>query len=322
MDWSTIGIILIVILVIVAYFSPTIARKNAVTAEGPFSLETRTTLTTADQSEPLYSEPASSFSAFIYLSPMNRTGAHAECGTNPNQASCADGTFAPCACEVATKDCSICAHAGYKTVINISGVFVLEVLNAPDAGRNKKALAQLLIKTEGAPVSASSSGSQKYIETLILPPIPIQKWMMITIAREGRRFDVYYNESIVHSQKAMYMPVTDKTNSNSQGVTSGSEGLVGKVAMANIYNYRLSSPEISRIYKELSDTRGSPFIGSTANPLNTSDPSGLNPGFKSGMTLSSFLPSVSSIFCTTGDCLKPPVIRPASPLHDWDSSYA
>lgn len=321
MEWSTIGVVLLVILVVLSYFSPSLARKNKVTAEGPFSLEGRVVLSKADESEPIYSEPSASFSAFVYLSPMNRTGAHADCGTNPNQASCSDGTFAPCACEVATNDCSVCAHAGYKSVLNISGVFVVEVLNAPDAGRNNRALAQLLIKTEGAPVSSGATSSQKYIETMILPPIPIQKWIMLTVAREGRRFDVYYNDAIVHSQKSMYMPITDKSNTNSQGVTSGSDGLVGQIAMANIYNYRLSSPEVSRTYKELADTRGSPFIGSTANPVNTSDPSGLNPGFKSGMTLYSFLPNMSSIFCMSGDCLKPPVVRPASPLQEWSSPY-
>lgn len=319
MEWYTIGILVVFAVVIVAYYSPGMARKNTTTAEGPYSLDTSTTLATIDQAKPLFSDSTGSLSAFVYLSPMNRTGSHADCGTNPNQASCADGTFAPCPCEPATNDCSVCTHAGYKNVINISGVILLEVLNAPDAGRKGKALAQLLLKTEGVSLSAGSTNSQKYIETMTLPPIPIQKWTMVTVAREGRRFDVYYDDTMVHSQKAMYMPISDTSKSNMQGITSGSSGLVGQIAMANIYNYRISSQNVGEQYKKFADTRGSPFVGSTANPTKTSDSAGLNPGFVSGMTLSSFLPFLPSM-CTSGECLKPPVVRPASPLHDWTSS--
>ena len=184
-------------------------------------------------------------------------------------------------------------------------------------------MAQLIIKTEGQPVQQGSSASQKYIETMTLPPIPLQKWTMVAVAREGRRFDIYYNDALVHSQKAMYMPISNISNSNFSGITSGSTGLVGQVALANVYNYRLSSTDISAKFSEFADTRGRPYINSAANPINTSDSAGINPGYLSGMSFSSFLPPMASInLCPAGGCLTPPAIKPASPLYDWTSSYA
>ena len=146
---------------------------------------------------------------------------------------------------------------------------------------------------------------------------------MITVARDGRRFDVYYNDTIVLSQKTMFMPISNVSNSNFSGITSGSSGLVGQLALANVYNYRLSSQDVVLKYREFSDTRGRPYINSTANPVALADTAGLNPGFLSGLTLSSFIPSASALtLCPAGGCFSPPTIRPASPLYEWSTSYA
>ena len=317
---TVIVIIIIFIVVLIFYYSPAYSPKLLVTAEGPFPLTSRQSIVSEQKTLPYYSDSDGSFSAFIYLSPMNRTGAYAACGTNPNQASCSDGTFAPCPCNASTNDCSVCDHAGYNNVFSISGIVGLEVLNAPDASRQGKAMAQLTIKSEGQSLSSGSTNSQKYIETLTLPPIPLQKWVMVSIAREGRRFDVYYNDAIVLSQKTMFMPISNTSKSNMSGITSGSAGLVGQLAMANVYNYRLSSQDVAAKYKEFADTRGRPYVNSTANPTSVSDVAGLNPGFLSGTMFSSFIPSFN--LCPPGGCLAPPTIRPASPLYDWSSSYA
>jgi hypothetical protein len=316
------GAFILLAVVLIFYFSPSYSPKILVAAQGPFSLESSNTIISDLESKPYYSDSNGSFSAFVYMSPMNRTGSYASCGTNPNQASCADGTFAPCPCDAVAGDCSVCTHSGYNTVFSIAGIVSLEILNAPDASRQGKAMAQLIIKSEGAPLVAGSSASQKYIETLTLPPIPLQKWTMISVAREGRRFDVYYNDTIVLSQKSMYMPISNISNSNFKGITSGSNGLVGHIALANVYNYRLSSQNVQSLYKQYADTRGQPYVGSSANPIGTSDAAGLNPGFLSGMTFSSFIPSLS-IFnpCPPEGCFSVPAVRPASPLYDWSTQY-
>ena len=323
------GYILLAILfviVLVMYFSPSYVPKIQVSAIGPFSLGSETSMIDADTASMFYRDTDGSFSAFVYLSPMNRTGAYAKCGTNPNQASCEDGTFVPCPCDPATNNCSICNHSGYKSIFNIAGVVGFEVLNAPDASRQGKAMSQLIVQTEGPPVSAGSTNSQKYIETLQVPPIPIQKWTMVTVGREGRRFDIYYNDILVLSQKTMYMPISNKSNTNYKGVTSGSDELIGQIAMANLYTNRISSGEIRIIYKTFSDTRGRPYLnsGSTLGLSTTAPPSeminrvGLNPSAES----TSIGSTLSGISVCPGGCFDPPPIRAASPLYQWSTPYA
>ena len=324
-SWIMVGTALIFIVTLIFYFSPSYAPKILVTSAGPFHLKSTSTVVSQKETSPYYTGSSGSFSAFIYLSPMNRTGSYAACGTNPNQASCTNGTFAPCPCNAATNDCSVCAHTGYNSVFNISGIVGLEVLNAPDASRQGKAMSQLILKTEGASLSAGSTTSQKYIETLTLPPIPLQKWTMVTVARDGRRFDVYYNDTIVLSQKTMYMPISDPSNSNVSGTTSGSNGLVGQLALANVYNYRLASQDVVAKYAEYADTRGRPYLSTATGYSSNSlvDVAGLNPISIPSLTLASFIPAASSLsLCPSGGCLTPPTVRPASPLYDWSSSYA
>lgn len=346
--WVAVGSVILLGIVLIFYFSPSYAEKVTATAIGPYSLETQTTIVQNQEAQPYYSDANGSFSAFVYLSPMNRTGVNTACGVGPNEASCADGTFAACPCDQKTNDCSTCQHAGYKSVFNIAGIVGLEILNAPDASRQGRAMAQVIIKTEGpvlmsgssvtvinpstsgsgsgsgcptpsptaaaqiAAASINPSNSQKYIETLILPPIPLQKWTMVTIAREGRRFDIYLDDKLVLSQKTMYMPVSNISNSNFKGITSGSLGLVGQLSIANVHNYRLSSQDVVSQYTKLADTRGRPY---TTNALTFADLTGLTPGI--GAT------GINSYsICPKGGCFSPPAIRPASPLYEWSTSYA
>lgn len=318
--------------ILIFYFSPSYAPKITATSAGPFELSTQTTLVEENESMPFYSESNGSFSAFVYLNPMNRTGAYAPCGTNPNQSSCADGTFGPCTCDSSTGDCSVCTHEGYKSVFNISGIVGLEALIAPDASRQGKAMAQLIIKTEGPPLnSGSGSGSspstslgatsQKYIETLSLPPIPLQKWTYITVAREGRRFDVYFNNTIVLSQKTMNMPISNVSKSSMGGITSGSTGLLGQIALANLYNYRLTTKDVSVEYSKYADTRGRPYLNTAANPLTLSDIGGIIPSYAATLSTSIFGYVPSFNLCPAGGCFNPPTIRAANPMYDWSTRY-
>ena len=332
----SVAVVLVLGIVLVFYFSPSYAPKIISAAPGPFPLDSVTTIVKEQDSRPFYSDANGTFSAFVYLNPLNRTGAYAACGTSPGQASCDSGTFGPCACDSTTSDCSVCNHAGYNSVFNVSGIVGLEVLIAPDASRQGKAMVQLVVKTEGLQLSSGSTGSrappsantvrakgvsQKYIETMALPPIPLQKWTFVTIAREGRRFDIYYNDSIVLSKKTMYMPISNVSNSNLSGITSGSSGLLGQLAIANLYNYRLSSQDVAAKYVEYADTRGSPYLNSATNPLTLSDTTGLFPTFATTISTSlyGYIPTIN--LCPSGGCFRPPTIQPASPLYDWTTPY-
>lgn len=309
------------------YYSPAYVPKITAAAPGPYDLSKQKTIIEEQDTTPYYSDTNGSFSAFVYLNPINRTGAFAPCGANPNQSSCQDGTFKICNCDTTTSDCSVCDHTGYSNVFNISGIVGLEVLVAPDASRQGKAMAQLIVKTEGPPLNSGSSSvtrsiSQKYIETLTLPAIPLQKWMFVTVARDGRRFDVYFNNTIVLSQKTLNMPISNVSNSSMNGVTSGSPGLIGQLALANVYNYRLSTRDVSEKYSQYADTRGRPYLNNTGNPMNLSDVGGILPTYASTFTSAIFgyIPSLS--LCPKGGCLNPPAIRPASPLYDWSTPYS
>jgi len=308
------------------YYSPTYVPKITAAASGPYDLNKQQTIIEEQETSPFYSDTNGSFSAFVYLNPINRTGAFAPCGANPNQSSCEDGTFKLCSCDTTTSDCSVCDHAGYSNIFNISGIVGLEVLVAPDASRQGKAMAQLIVKTEGPALNSGSatvatSTSQKYIETLSLPVIPLQKWTYVTVAREGRRFDVYFNNTIVLSQKTLNMPISNVSNGSMNGVTSGSPGLIGQLAVANLYNYRLSTKDVAGKYAQYADTRGRPYLNATGNPLNLTDVGGILPTYASSLSSALFgsIPSLS--LCPSGGCLNPPVIRPASPLYDWSTPY-
>jgi hypothetical protein len=308
------------------YYSPSYAPKIIGVAAGPYDLNKQTTIIEEKDTIPYYSDTNGSFSAFVYLNPVNRTGAFAPCGTNPNQSSCEDGRFKICTCHATTGDCSVCNHTGYNSVFNISGIVGIEVLVAPDASRQGKAMAQLIVKTEGPSLhsgstSITTSVSQKYIETFALPEIALQKWTFVTVAREGRRFDVYFNNRIVLSQKTLNMPISNVTNGSMSGVTSGSSGLIGQLAVANLYNYRLSTKDVSEKYSQYADNRGRPYLNVTGNPLNLSDVGGILPNYASSLSSSLFgyIPSLS--LCPSGGCFNPPAIKPASPLYQWSTSY-
>ena len=105
------------------------------------------------------------------------------------------------------------------------------------------------------------------------------------------------------------------------GITSGSTGLAGQLAVANLYNYRMSSKDVSAKYSQYADTRGRPYLNAVGNPLTLSDTIGVTPTYASTFStgLSSYLPSMS--ICPSGGCFNLPVIQPAMPLYDWSSPY-
>jgi hypothetical protein len=195
-------------------------------------------------------------------------------------------------------------------VFNICGVAFLEVLVAPDASRQGRAMAQIVVKTH--------QSTTAYLETFILPPVDVQKWTYITVSREGRRIDVYYNNRIVLSTKTQYYFRTEPVAT----ITSGSKGLEGQLILANVYNYRLSTKDVSEKYAQYADTRGQPYFSDSANPMSLSDLGGIIPLYGSTMFSSalSYIPTIN--LCPSEGCFNAPAIRPANPLYSWSSSYA
>ena len=325
--WALVPVVALIIL-IVLFVSPSFLPKLEVTSPGPFDLSKESTVIPVEKAEFLVTAPEATFQAFVYFNPLMRTGTYGGCGTGPNQPSCADGTFGPCPCDAATGDCAKCAHQGYQPVFNLNGLAALEALVVPDASRQGQAMIQLIVKTETPPLTAGATLSQKYIETLALPPIPFQRWTMITVSREGRRFDVYYNDKIVLSRQTLNMPISNKINSNLRGVVSGSTSLMGVLTNATIAPKRYSVQDVESDYARLADTRGQPFIvpDPNAGPQTLAGqlvPNVSGIGIFPTINTSSF-PSFSwgKGLCLSGDCLSAPTVRPSNPLYDWGSSYA
>jgi hypothetical protein len=287
-----IGAIILLIILIVAYFviiGKPVPVAN-VSAMGPFPLNTKTSvLTTSSFMTPAGSlsflkEGTGTFQAYVYLDSLSQTGGQSSCGTLPNQPSCSSGLYDPCACN-AMVDCTNCSHDGYKNIISLYGVYTLEVLPYPDASRQNTVSAQLAVQTQTA--------TDSFIETVPLPPIPLQKWVMITLSKSGRRVDVYYNDQLVASSTLLNMISTlqpsgaiaqagDTTLSGKIGgiVMSGSTATIGSVASA---------------YSSTSDTRGAPKA------------------FPSPTAIKASGPGLLSSLCLDGSCLQLPRIGDASP---------
>ncbi len=277
------------------------------TSQGPFSLQEKPQIATSEITRKLLnSTNTGTIQAFVYPLQAQKTGTMVLCNPtgseNPGEPECSTGQYNLCKC--VGNDCSRCTHSGYVNVINISNVIRLEMLASPDAGRPQAAGAQLVVRTTGMGTPVLTQGQSPenvprvqivFEETIPLPNIPFQKWTFVTIAREGRRFDVYYNGKIVMSKRTQN--VVD-VRAAFGPITAGDPNLIGKIAFVQSFPDKLTQPQIEANYKANSDTTGQPLISS---PLNIFD----------------YLPN-----CKDGGCVTGPTMRPTSPLLDWDTQYA
>ncbi len=142
---------------------------------------------------------------------------------------------------------------------------------------------------------------------------------MITISREGRRFDVYYNDQLVFSQKTMYMPVNTPSNTNLSGVHSGHSALTGQMALIDLMDTASYAADVQKAYTDKADTRGTPYVGSEATSLNQVDPAGMIPTYSPSLWSFSNMFSGFSL-CPEGGCMRPPAIR-SSGLYEVSTSY-
>jgi hypothetical protein len=89
-------------------------------------------------------------------------------------------------------------------------------------------------------VQTNDAGVRKY-EVITLPDIPKQKWVFIAILREGRRFDIIYDNQIVASQRLENYPVVI-----SSPLSVGNKGLSGSVSNVIVNGQRLTPDEVER----------------------------------------------------------------------------
>jgi hypothetical protein len=126
-------------------------------------------------------------------------------------------------------------------------------MNVPDASRPNAVAAQLTVRTSsdnaGIPITN--------VETINLPPIDHQKWVMITVCKEGRRIDIYYNNTLVSSSTLQNIPYNI---SNGTPLLIGNSMLSGQIGALSFLPNRQSIQDISATYASTTDTRGNPTI--------------------------------------------------------------
>lgn len=130
---------------------------------------------------------------------------------------------------------------GFTPIIQIENNWRLEITPSPVGA--SKISARLRVHT-------SDGGSLKE-EIIDLPSVPKQKWMFIAILRDGRRFDIIYNNQIVVSHTLEFYPVVI-----SSPLSIGGTGLNGTVIHVIVNNTRLTPTDVERERVSHIDTNG------------------------------------------------------------------
>jgi hypothetical protein len=123
---------------------------------------------------------------------------------------------------------------------------------------------------------------------------PIQKWVHVTIVREGRRFTVFYNGSVAADERVSrnIVPVLNP-------LTVGSDGTPGEWAYVNLTPYAYRLENIESEMAKTSDTRHVPYISPTMSFNLFSCPNGF--------------------FCFNANTSQESTL---SPLRRWQTPYA
>ena len=130
-------------------------------------------------------------------------------------------------------------------------------------------------------------------ETVVMPRVPLQRWVQVVIGFEGRSVDLYANGELVKSELLNNLPT-----SGSSSITIVPNNVMGKLAYVQLWPRRLPVHEVAANYRETSDSQGRPFI---------------DPGFFAMF-------KVPNIFCPNGDCIwSQPT---TSQSQTWEFPYA
>jgi hypothetical protein len=173
----------------------------------------------------------------------------------------------------------------YTPLMYIDNNWYLEISPAPVG----KVATRLRIQT--------NNGGRLHYEIIELPQIPKQKWVFIAILRDGRRFDIIYDNMIVASQRLENYPVVI-----SNELAIGNKGLSGSAIHFITTGSRLSPNSVESIRVQYVDTNNMII---EANSLDISFPA-------------------IKLFaqCPPGLACDPVTAPPRNNLLQWKSPYA
>lgn len=196
------------------------------------------------------------------------------------------------------------AHIGDKTpkmngahypLLSSEGSFSLEI--APTSIERGQTTAQLRV------TMATPTGNRD--ETVELPNFPLQKWILVSILRDGRRFDVMYNDKIVASHRLTYYPAAP-----TMPLRIGSGGLLGSAVHVLVAGERVNPSLLRAERAKLADTNGAPVI-----PMNAYMPDGI--GEAAAAVVSKF-----KTVCLPGLPCEAVSEPPANSMKAWMTPYA
>ena len=191
----------------------------------------------------------------MYIESAPKTVAKVDCITSATPLtqfgpSCTDYTYKRCTCS--GTDCSTCniSDNTYLTkILALGGVFELWISGYTST--NDKPYVPAILK-----IQTAKDKNQYFMESVSLPAIPLQRWNVISIVKEGRRYDVYYGEKLVVSKLLDYTRFASTADTWKIYKTPGWKGKIG------LFRWIFHAETKENVHADVSrliNTRGIPF---------------------------------------------------------------
>jgi hypothetical protein len=196
--------------------------------------------------------------------------------------SCKDYTFKACKCNgTVCKTCDM--QSSYLSKVLYVGD-ALELWASGYTSTNDKPLVPALLK-----IKTAQDSNNFFIESISLPAIPLQRWTVITIVKEGRRYDVYYGSKVVASKLLDYVPISP---SGADWRAGGMKNWIGKIGLFTGTMKSASQDDVNSDVEALVNTRGIPFYLDQLN----------------------FSFDIQMPTCIFGNCNTLPTVKPLNPF--------
>ena len=237
-----------------------------------------------------WSAAPSSIRFLLRITQAPRTLQRVECvqppitgGATTFDPTCPGYEFQTCTC--VGQNCSTCTQstAGNSYLTKLVWLSnVIELWSAGYTSSNDKPFVPAILK-----VKTAKDSTQSYIESVSLPAIPLQRWTVVTIVKEGRRFDVYYGTKLVASKVLDHYPIPP---GSADAWIGGAMGWKGSVGYFSVKSASMTTEDVAADVASVVDTQGVPF------------------------TQLNFFTDLPTFSCPGGDCLKMPKVVPPNPF--------
>lgn len=204
--------------------------------------------------------------------------------------SCTDATYKTCTCSATDcTGCGITSNTYLTKLLSIGDVFEFWASGYTSANDKPHVPAILKIRT-------AQDTTHNFMESISLPAIPLQRWTVVTVVKEGRRYDVYYGEKLVVSKLLDYLHVVP--SSGSDWKINPMPGWKGKIGLFTGIPKAQTKEDIHNDVSSLVNTRGVPFYLEQIN----------------------FSFDLKMPECMFGNCNKLPTVKPLNPFAVYASS--